>query len=135
VDALARPINLKNHSIDVIKRAFPHIPHSDIVRDTHKGTVCLFEPPKTSVELVNQPEPITHVIFPKYIPEVPLAFSELPKDQLFFDLIENSFNYNVLGIAGFNCITDLLPNVDAFNFNYSDNKAAIVAFEELSNVR
>jgi hypothetical protein len=66
VDGLARPINLKNQSIEVIKSAFPEVNHSSVVHDTHKGTVCLFEPPKQSVASVNEAVPITHVIFPKY---------------------------------------------------------------------
>lgn len=131
IDALARPINLKNHSIEVIQSTFPHITHSDVIKDTHKGTVCLFEPPKESVDQVQQPQTLTHVIFPRFAKGQTLQFSPIEKDALFFDLIENSFNYNVLGELGFDCITQLLPTVEAMHFTYSDNDQAIQAFERL----
>lgn len=133
VDALARPINLKNYSIDVIKQKFPHINHSNVVHDTHKGTVCLFEPPKESVDSVNQAVGITHVIFPKFNSEIDLEFSDLSKDQVFFSLIENSFNYNVLGEIGFDTLIKTIENVEGFNFQYSNNDEAISAFEGLIN--
>lgn len=133
VDGLARPINLKNQSIDVIRNKFPQINHSKIVHDTHKGTVCLFEPPIESIENVNDPVHITHVIFPKYDPKTEIKFNKLEKDSLFFSLIENSFNYNVLGEVGFDTMLKLVESADGLQFSYSDNDAAIAIFEKLAN--
>ena len=45
IQPLARPINLKNQSISVIKEAFPNFAQSNIVKDNHKGDVCLFKAP------------------------------------------------------------------------------------------
>ena len=133
IDALARPINLKNQSIDIIKRTFPHVVHSDIVKDTHKGTVCLFEPPEESVRRANEPATLTHVIFPRYNAESTITYTELSRDQLFFSLIENSFNYNIQGERGFNTLVDITQQVDAANFTYSDNDCAIEFFNQLVN--
>jgi hypothetical protein len=73
------------------------------------------------------------VIFPKFNPDSALQFSSIEKSQLFFSLIENSFNYHILGETGFDTLLDVIDVVDGFSFEYSDNDSAINAFEELVN--
>src|SRR3546814_415588 len=53
--ALARPISLKNRSIDLIADILPNAALSARSEDTVKGAVALLKPPTTSVERVAEP--------------------------------------------------------------------------------
>lgn len=132
IQPLARPINLKNQSIKVVKEAFPNAIHSDVVRDTHKGDVCLFKAPENATQHIHKTARATHVIFPKFEPDTTIEDEVLSQEKVFFSLIENSFNYNVLGLTGFTAMTDLVDGIQGFNFTYGDNDTAISWFEELS---
>src|SRR3546814_13918571 len=62
--ALARPISLKNRSIDLIADILPNAALSARSEDTVKGAVALLKPPTTSVERVAEPARPAWVIFP-----------------------------------------------------------------------
>ncbi|MUH73662.1 HprK-related kinase A [Psychrosphaera haliotis] len=132
IQPLARPINLKNQSISVIKQAFPNVAHSNIVKDTHKGDVCLFKAPDASVANIDQKSKATHIILPKFSKNEALSTDPMSQDSAFFELIANSFNYNILGLSGFNTLTEFIDGTSSFNLRYGDNKAALEWFEALT---
>lgn len=133
IQPLARPINLKNQSIDVVQKAFPNAIHSDIVRDTHKGDVCLFKAPDSALQNINIKSKATHVIFPKYVVNTDIYSEAMSQDKVFFSVIENSFNYNILGLSGFNTLTNFVDGIQGYSLQYSDNSAAIDWFESLQS--
>ncbi len=133
IQGLARPINLKNQSIKVIQEKFPDVEHSIIMPDTHKGSVCLFKPPIQSVEATNIKAKATHIIFPKYHESGATKVESLPQSEFFFDLIENSFNYGILGQTGFEAMTEFVKLTTGFKFTYSNSDEAITLFQELAN--
>ncbi|GAB3001945.1 HprK-related kinase A [Psychrosphaera aestuarii] len=133
IQPLARPINLKNQSIDVVQNAFPNAIHSDIVRDTHKGDVCLFKAPDSALQNINIKSKATHVIFPKYVVNTDIYSEAMSQDKVFFSVIENSFNYNILGLSGFNTLTNFVDGIQGYSLQYSDNSAAIDWFESLQS--
>lgn len=132
IQGLARPINLKNHSIKVIQDKFPHVEHSKVMGDTHKGDVCLFKPTLKSVEEVNVKAKATHVIFPKYKSGGDTVIEQLAQSQFFFELIDNSFNYGILGQQGFEVLTDFVDGIEGYNFTYSNSDEAIELFDKLA---
>lgn len=132
IQGLARPINLKNQSIDVIQKKFPDVEHSKVMSDTHKGDVCLFKAPSESVKNVNKKAKATHIIFPKYKSLGDTVIEGLAEPEFFFELIDNSFNYGILGQKGFEVLTDFVDGVQGYNFSYSNSDEAIAKFEALS---
>src|SRR3546814_4669908 len=64
--ALARPISLKNRSIDLIADIIPNAALSARSEDTVKGAVALLKPPTTCVERVAEPARPAWVIFPTF---------------------------------------------------------------------
>ena len=133
IQPLARPINLKNRSISVVQQAFPQAIHSDIVRDTHKGDVCLFKAPDNALQNINIKSKATHVIFPKYVVNTDIHAETISQEQVFFSVIENSFNYNILSLTGFNTLTNFVDGIQGYSLQYSDNKAAIEWFDRLQS--
>lgn len=130
---LARPINLKNQSIPVIKQEFPDVTCSHVMADTHKGDVCLFKASTNAIINHQVNARATHVIFPKYQADSAIQATSLEEPSVLFALIENAFNYNMLGEQGFDAMTDLVGHVEGLQFTYGNNHQAIAWFEALAN--
>jgi len=128
-----RPISLKNRSIDVIRSFYPEVIFGEAVNDTSKGTVVHLRPPDLSVEQVKNPAEPAKLIFPKYEQESATKLVPLSKGRAFLRLAENCFNYDILGVQGFNSVGDLIDASDCYDFKYSSLDEAIVLFTELAH--
>jgi HprK-related kinase A len=128
-----RPISLKNRSIDVIRSFSPDVIFGEVVNDTSKGTVGHLRPPDISVERGESPAKPAKLIFPKYVEGSKTDLTPLSKSRAFLKLAENSFNYNMLGVQGFNSIGDLIDTSDCYDFKYSSLEEAVALFAELAH--
>ena len=63
---LARPINLKNGSIALMRAYAPDAVFSDETHDTAKGTVALMRAPDDSIARSREAAPIGWIIFPRW---------------------------------------------------------------------
>jgi HprK-related kinase A len=117
---VARPICLKDRSIDVIKQFAPGTIFGPTVEDTHKGTVSHMRPPNESVRRAREPAKPAIVILPQFIAEADLQLDKVSKAQAFFSLADNSFNYEVLGEIGFDTLSDLVDKCDCFRMSYAN---------------
>jgi HprK-related kinase A len=127
-----RPISLKNQSIDLIRSLYPDMIMGQIINDTSKGTVVHMRPPDLSVHLGLNPARPTKLVFPQYQHQSSTKLVALNKGSALLKAVEQSFNYNVLGLKGFNCLSDLIDNCDCYDFTYSNLPEAIALFKELS---
>jgi HprK-related kinase A len=131
VFGLARPINLKNASIDVIRAYVPEAPINVPVPDTKKGTVAHVAPPRPAVDAADRPARLRWVVTPRYVPDAKLTSWLIPRPETMAMLIDNAFNYDVLGVAGFDALTTIVTNVDTFDLQYSRLDDARQWFDEL----
>ncbi len=129
---LARPINLKNQSIDIIQAFSGEAIFGDKAFDTHKGTVAHLKPTRETVERMHEPCRIGWVIFPRWQAEISARLSVRPRANTFVYAAENSFNYSALGETGFRTLEKLIREAECFDFIYSDLEDALMAFERLS---
>lgn len=129
---ISRPVNLKNESIDIIKGFEPSSIFSNKANDTHKGTVSLLKPPTSSVARANITATPKLIVLPKYKAQSELTINNMDEKELFFSLINNSFNYNVLGVEGFNATIKLINQVQSMQLEYSNLNDAIDLFNQLS---
>ncbi len=51
------------------------------------------------------------------------------------NLIENSFNFNILGYQGFEMITDLVDSLECYDFTYPDLKQALDGIEQITSAK
>ena len=49
-------------------------------------------------------------------------------------LVENAFNYDVYGAAGFDLLASVVDHCDCYEFEYSDLTEAAALFSELASV-
>ncbi len=131
VQALARPINLKNASIDVIRRFHPDAVMTPPVSDTVKGTVALMRPPPDSVRRVTEPALPAWIVFPRYRKDAPATFTPYSKARTCMTFAEQSFNYDIYGVRGFDAVARLVESCDCFEFSYGDLEEAARAFGKL----
>ena len=129
---VTRPINLKNNSIALLKAFEPTVKFSQTALDTHKGTVALMKPPIRSVEKINELATPKYIIFPKYDPNIKATLSPVFESPPISEIISNSFNYNVLGLHGFNALAALLQQVDCHSFTYNKLDDAVELFDKLA---
>ena len=132
IQPLARPVNLKNASIDVIRGFHAGAVITAPVHDTTKGTVALMRPPPESVARAGEPALPAWVVFPRYIAGAPAVLETKSKAQTFMRLVEQAFNYDILGARGFEAAGNLVDRCACFEFSYGDLDDAVAVFDSLA---
>lgn len=132
-NALARPINLKNASIDLIRAFEPAAVWGPETYDTAKGRVTHLRPPVDSVDRMLEKAQPRWIVFPRYEAEAEPLLTPRTKAQTFIDLAENAFNYSTLGEAGFDVVGRLVDRCDCYDFTYSRLEDALEVFEWIAS--
>lgn len=129
---LARPVSLKNASIDIIRARVPSAAFGDTAHDTHKGTVSHLKASTDSVLRVREPARPTWVVFPRWKAGAPSRLTPHSKSAAFLHLASHAFNYSVLGRTGFQQVATLMDACSCWDFEYGQLDDAIGTFQELS---
>lgn len=131
VTALARPVSLKNESLEVIRRFAPESVFNRVSHGTVKGSVTHMRAPAEHVRRVAERAWPRWVVFPRYIAGAEPAMKPRPKAGSMVELGRNAFNYMVLGQQGFDALGNLVTGCDCYDFHYSRLDDAVVAFDGL----
>ena len=131
----ARPVSLKNQSIDVIKSRHPSAVFGPSAVDTHKGTIAHLPAPKSSVDRNLETAAPKLIIFPKWNANASLRVEAIGSGQAALRLIDQSFNYPLLGRQGFERLSDLVNAAQAWEVEYSSLDEARSALEQLVSER
>lgn len=133
VTPLARPISLKNQSVDVIRGFASQAVFGEAARDTHKGTVTHLRPSAASVASRQRQAQPTQLIFPRWRAGVPTQLAPVPKAQAFERLAGHAFNYSLLGRLGFELTAALIDACHCWDFSYSDLNDGLAALDGLKS--
>jgi len=131
--ALARPINLKNASIDVIRAFAPASVWGPESYDTAKGRVSHLQPPSASVQRMLEPARPRWIVFPRYEAGAEPLLTPRGKAGTFIHFARNSFNYSPLGRTGFDATARLVSQCDCYDFTYSRLDDALDVFGWLAD--
>jgi HprK-related kinase A len=132
VFGMARPVNLKNESIDVIKSFEPTVQMTKAVPNTTKGNVALMRPSSESVLRAKESANPAWVITPKFQIGASASLERKSSAETFMLMAEQSFNYEMHGIKGFQGLGNLIDRCECYQFSYSNLEDAILVFEELA---
>lgn len=132
VTALARPISLKNESIDIIEELIPSARISRRSLDTVKGTVALLKPPLESVMRAAETARPRWVIFPHFKKGAEASLVPRSKADSLIEVGRNAFNYSIHGGLGFQVLSRLMDGCACYDFAYSDLTEALQVFEDLN---
>lgn len=128
---LARPVSLKNASIEVIRGFDATARLGESAYDTHKGTVNHLRPSALSVAQVGRKGRPAHVVFPRWQAEAPTSLTARSKADAFEHLANHAFNFSLLGRLGFQLNAALIESCDCWDFSYSRLDEALAVFEGL----
>ncbi|WP_372742790.1 HprK-related kinase A [Neptunomonas sp.] len=126
-----KPMSLKNESIQVIKDFWPDAVFGHLCTDTVKGCVTHVKPPAESVRSTSQMAKAAVVLFPQYKQGAALTLVKKEKAYAYMSLVENAFNYHLLGAHAFHALSRLVKQSDSYDFVYSDLDEAIAQLEWL----
>jgi HprK-related kinase A len=129
--ALARPVSLKNKSIDVIRQFDAAAVFGSVAEETHKGTVCHLRPTAISVQRMAERGDAAHIVFSRWQADAPTSLVPRPKADAFMQLASHGFNYSLLGRLGFDMAATLVDRCDCWDFRYSQLPEALERFEKL----
>ncbi len=126
-----RPVSLKNQSIEVITNRHQGARFGPIARDTQKGTIAHLCAPNDSVDRAHETAPPSLIVFPKWTAGASLRVSPLGAGQAAMRLIDQAFNYSVLGRLGFSMLANLVTAAKAWELEYSNLDDAVDALDTL----
>jgi len=129
---MARPLNLKNQSIDIIRQFAPSAEFSDPVPDTTKGLVALLKPGSDSVARRQQPAQVRWVVLPRYQPQAAPRLSRMDRAEAVMVMAEQSFNYHIHGEQGFDALVHLCRISECFKFEYSQLDEGVKAINAMA---
>ena len=130
---LARPVSLKNRSIDVIRAFAPGAVFSPPVHDTTKGTVAHMRAPTDSVRRVRETARVRWIVFPRYEVGAPARLTSLSKARGFMEMVRSGVNYGVHGRSGFELLAGVIDASSCYEFAYGDLEEAVRVFESLAS--
>lgn len=126
---IPRPISLKNASIDILRDYSQSAVMGETVADTAKGTVAHMRAPQSSIDAGKLPASAHTIAFPTYKSGVSAQAIPLSKGQALMRLIENCFNYPVLGPKGFNALADTVDQCECLTIEYDSMNQAMEILE------
>lgn len=132
VSGLARPINLKNDSIGIMRRYVPDGVFSREVADTAKGTISLLRAPAEAIERVAERANPRWIVFPRWKAGAAAAFQRMQRGAAMLELGLQSMNYSIHGARGFTLTADLVERCNCLRFEYGALDDAVAAFDELA---
>lgn len=135
IQPIARPISLKNRSIEVIRDFAPDAFIGKVVTDTVKGTVAHMRAPADSVSRVMETATPGWIIFPKFVVDAPAVLEPAERSHAFIELAENAFNYSLQGAEGFMRLGNLIDITDAHHFTYGNLEEAVATFDQLAQAK
>jgi HprK-related kinase A len=132
LSGLARPVNLKNSSIELIRNFAPDAFLTRPVHDTAKGSVALMAPSRESVQQMSTPAMPRWMILPRYKAGSQPCLLPMQSGAAFLEIADNAMNYHILGRRGFAAVGDLVDRCQHFRFEYSRLDDAIAQFDALA---
>jgi HprK-related kinase A len=132
ISALARPIGLKNESINIIRSFAADFVVGPTVAETSKGSVAHVKPPTDSVVQAREPAAPTWIVFPRYSAGEAACLKPVSKAVAFMKLAENAFNYDLHGREGFDFLATTVDRCGCFEFGYSKLEDACAIFDGIA---
>ena len=127
----ARPVALKNESIAVMRAFGPDATFGPTFPKTRKGAVAHLRVPEESVARGNEPATIGAIVFPDFQSGASNWIRPLPKATALLKLAGNSFNYEVVGEAGFRTLSIIVGRCESYILRYGDLADAHAALNEI----
>ncbi|HRO37921.1 HprK-related kinase A [Thauera sp.] len=132
VRPVARPISLKNESIEVVRALGGDVELGTVCPDTTKGAVAHMRPPVDSVVRRHEPALPAWLVFPRFVRGGQLDLQSVGKAQAFMEMVRHAFNYGFLGGSAFDALAGLLDRTTIMRASYGDLGQIVPAIDRLT---
>jgi HprK-related kinase A len=129
---LPRPVGLKEESVEIIRSFAPDAVIGPLFRDTRKGDIAHMRPPAAAVARAAERVLPAWLVFPRYDPAATNTLAPVARSAAFVRVSDNSFNYRVLGEAGFATLARFIDGCSCYELDFSDLDAAIGVLDRLA---
>jgi len=126
--SLARPITLKNESIQVIQALRPDVEWGPLVPGTLKGTVRHIRPDVRAISRIEEKAKPSWFVFVKYEKGSGMRVDEISKAQTMIRIARSAFNYGILGLRGFDALAASIEESETLSLRYDNLEQAIDFF-------
>lgn len=133
--ALPRPVALKGPSIEIIRARAPQARFGALLTDFDQRSARHLAPPADAVARQRERARPAWVVVPKWSAGVPLTLEPVSKARMLAHLADSSFNYNLVGTAGFERLAEVVDRSDCFKLTYSDLDEALARLGALAVAR
>ena len=131
VASIARPISLKNESIEVVRNLGAGVVLSVVCEGTSKGSVAHMRPPRDSVMRRTEPAVPAWLVFPHFQSGAQLAIEPVGKARAFMEMVRHAFNYGLLGVSAFDALGELVDRCTIYSAQYGSLEQIIPALDRL----
>jgi hypothetical protein len=104
---LARPVNLKNQSISLMRAFTSGAVFSAPVVNTVKGTVALMRAPEKSLARIAEAAPVGWIVFPQWRRGARAQFPDFSKAAGLVEVAHHAMNYSLHGAQDFSILGTL----------------------------
>ena len=122
-----RLVALKNESIAVIRDFAPDAVLGPEYPKTRKGTVCHLRPPTESIARDQELAQPRWIVFPQFKAGAAMSLRPMPRTEAFVTLSGHSFNYDLIGLRGFETLAHLIDSCECYRFEYGGDLEQAVA--------
>lgn len=129
---LPRPVRLKNESIEVIRNFALSAQFGDVTNEAAKGRVSHLRPPADAVLRCEERALPAWLVLPRYQAGASTELRPLVRAQAFMALVENAFNYNVHGRAGFDAFAKMIDRCECHELAYGHVAEAVGVLDRLA---
>ena len=131
VRPIARPISLKNASINIVKNLGDDVMLSPVCHDTAKGSIAHMRPPAASIAALGVAAKPALMVFPKFAPDAALSSEVVGSAHAFLEIARHTFNLPVLAGDGFDAIARLVEDVRVSRISYASFDQVMPEIERL----
>ncbi|HRP75019.1 MAG TPA: HprK-related kinase A [Rhodocyclaceae bacterium] len=132
IRAIARPVSLKNESINVVRDFGAHTQVGEICVGTTKGVVAHMRPPLESVERRGESADPAWIVFPGFTRDGRLSVQRVGKAAAFMELTRHAFNYAPLSESAFEALVRVTDACDIYRIAYGGLDEVVPLLDRMS---
>lgn len=129
---LPRPVSLKNQSIDILRAFAPDAVFNTTVDDTIKGSVAHMRAPRESILREHESAAPGWIVMPRFVAGNPPELKPISRARGMMSLIENAFNFDLHGRAGFDTLGYFADQCSCYEFSYGTLEEAVTGCQQLA---
>jgi HprK-related kinase A len=128
---LPRPISLKEQSIEIIASRMPGAVFGPEVISMDGRRTRHLAPPAPSVASSSETVTAAWIVVPRYLNGSQTEFEPVTHARMLAHLADSSYNYNALGVVGFDALARVVDGSSCHKLTYSNIDEALQLFDSL----